>query len=254
MPTVASSGACMTNSARRSSLTRSVWLWVVRSSKNCCLMRNGRPASLTSASPAASISSRAPSNRWATWPGSAGAPMVATARSSGTRAAAVSTAAPPRLWPINRVGAAKRPRRASAAATRSSTLELKLVLANSPSLWPGPVKSKRRTAMSRSASSRAMRLAAKMSLPQVKQWANRAKARGGASGRSSRAASSSPKAPVNVSFSLRMVPSPSPSRRETVQSPRVMRYHISDSPEPMRDAHVQPRQPQNRDRRAGDRL
>ena len=63
---------------------------------------------------------------------------------------------------------------AAAAATRSPTLEEKVVLANSPSLEPSPVKSKRSTAMSSAVSASAMRLAACTSLPQVKQWANSA--------------------------------------------------------------------------------
>ena len=42
-------------------------------------------------------------------------------------------------------------------------LEVKLVLANSPSLEPSPVKSKRSTAIPLSASAWAIRLAAKMS-------------------------------------------------------------------------------------------
>jgi hypothetical protein len=65
-------------------------------------------------------------------------------------------------------------RRWSAAATRSSTFEEKCVLANSPSLAPSPVKSKRSTAMPWKVSRSAMRLAARLSLPQVKQWANSA--------------------------------------------------------------------------------
>ena len=65
-------------------------------------------------------------------------------------------------------------RRWSAAATRSATFEEKLVLANSPSLAPRPVKSKRSTAMPRPASASAMREAAKMSFEQVKQCAKTA--------------------------------------------------------------------------------
>ena len=48
------------------------------------------------------------------------------------------------------------------------------MLANSPSLVPRPVKSKRSTAMPDAVSRSAMRLAARTSLPQVKQWANSA--------------------------------------------------------------------------------
>jgi hypothetical protein len=99
---------------------------------------------------------------------------VTTARASGTSEAAASTAVPPRLWPI-RIAGARRVRRSSlAAATRSATLEENVVLANSPSLEPSPVKSKRSTAISSAVSPSAMRLAACTSLPQVKQWANNA--------------------------------------------------------------------------------
>jgi hypothetical protein len=52
-------------------------------------------------------------------------------------------------------------------------LELKLVLANSPSLIPKPVKSKRSTENPCSTNAALMREAAKISLPQVKQCANR---------------------------------------------------------------------------------
>ena len=71
-------------------------------------------------------------------------------------------------------GAACSARSQSAAATRSPTLELKLVLAKSPPLAPSPVKSKRRVAIPFEASAAAMREAAKMSFEQVKQCANRA--------------------------------------------------------------------------------
>ena len=47
-------------------------------------------------------------NRPATCAGSDGAAMVATARASGMRCAAASTAAPPRLWPIRIAGARER--------------------------------------------------------------------------------------------------------------------------------------------------
>ena len=60
-------------------------------------------------------------------------------------------------------------RKYSAAASRSEMLELKLVLAKSPSELPSPVKSKRNTAIPFAASVLLMRVAAAMSLPQVKQ-------------------------------------------------------------------------------------
>ena len=72
--------------------------------------------------------------------------MVATAVTLGIWVAAASTAAPPRLCPISSRGGRWVEPSAAAAATRSSTLEVKLVLAKSPSLEPRPVKSNRRTA------------------------------------------------------------------------------------------------------------
>src|ERR1700739_1911900 len=71
---------------------------------------------------------------------------------------------------------------------RSATFEEKLVLANSPSLAPRPVKSKRSTAMPRAVRPSAMRRAARTSLPQGKQWANSAKGRGVPRGRAARRA------------------------------------------------------------------
>ena len=140
-----------------------------RSSSSCFRMRNERPPIVTSASPAWAISSIAGRSRPATCAGSAGAFMVATATASGIRAAAASTAAPPRLWPTRSLGACLASRRKAAAATRSSTFDEKLLFANSPSLLPRPVKSKRSTAMPRSASVRLMRVAANPSLEHVKQ-------------------------------------------------------------------------------------
>src|SRR5215213_731442 len=133
-------------------------------------------------------------NKPVTCAGSAGAAMVATARASGTWLAAASTAAPPRLCPIRIAGARNIVRKWFAAATRSATLEEKLVLANSPWLAPRPVKSKRSTAMPRAVKPSAMRLAARLSLPQVKQCANNANATGRPAGRSSSADSCSPRA------------------------------------------------------------
>ena len=83
-------------------------------------------------------------------------------------------------------------------------LELKSVFAKSPSLPPSPVKSNRRTAMPRAARARLMREAAIESLPQVKQCANSAQARGYAWGRSRRAARLCPPDPGKVTCSLRM--------------------------------------------------
>src|SRR5215469_13120228 len=80
---------------------------------------------------------------------------------------------------------------------RSSTLDEKFVLANSPSDDPSPVKSKRSTPTPAAARLDAIRLAANMSLVQVKQWAKSANARGGPDGRSRRALSSLPALPLN---------------------------------------------------------
>ena len=79
-------------------------------------------------------------------------------------------------------------------------MDEKLVFANSPSLlaYPGEVEPQHGNAASgRDAS--AIREAAKMSLPQVKQWANSAKACGFA-GKSRRAARLPPVAPGNSTF------------------------------------------------------
>src|SRR5215212_4523355 len=119
--------------------------------------------------------------------------MVATARASGIWLAAASTAAPPRLCPIRIAGARNIVRKWCAAATRSAMLEEKFVLANSPPLAPSPVKSKRSTAMPRAVRPSAMRLASRLSLPQVKQCANSANATGCPAGRSSSAESFSPR-------------------------------------------------------------
>jgi hypothetical protein len=98
------------------------------------------------------------------------------------------------------------PRAASAPAAhnRSSTFDVKEVFWNSPPECPSPVKSKRRTAMPSAVSRCAIRRAAAMSLPQVKQWAKSAVARCGPSGRSSRAARSCPECPAKVKRSVGM--------------------------------------------------
>src|SRR5215475_3226891 len=83
--------------------------------------------------------------------------------------------------------------------------EEKCVLANSPSLMPRPVKSKRSTPIPDIASRSEMRLAARLSLPQVKQCANNAKATGLPSGRSIKAASFSPFELVNSVLSVRTI-------------------------------------------------
>ncbi len=72
--------------------------------------------------------------------------MVHTAAAAATRLAMARTAAPPWEWPMRMRGASSSPSMYSAAA-KSAMLDEKLVLANSPSLAPRPVKSKRRTAM-----------------------------------------------------------------------------------------------------------
>ncbi len=72
------------------------------------------------------------------------------------------------------------------------------MFSNSPSECPSPVKSKRSTPMPRLASAREIREAAAMSFEHVKQCAKSAVARRRPIGRSKRAASSSPVAPVKV--------------------------------------------------------
>ncbi len=135
--------------------------------------------------------------------------MVTTPTLSAICEAAASTAAPPRECPISKAGARCSARSQAAARTRSATLDEKLVEAKSPPLPPSPVKSKRRVAMPRAASARLIFTAAGVSLLQVKQWANSAKARGAKlpSGSSSRALSFAPSAPSNSILRLSMRPS-----------------------------------------------
>ena len=200
IPTVWSRGACSTSSALRRLPIASCSFVSEMSSTKPRLMTKGRPPSVTSDWPVSRIASTEAPRACSTCEGSAGAPMVTTARLSGIREAAASTAAPPSEWPISMAGGAiSRPRHA-AAATRSSTLEEKFVLANSPCEWPSPVKSKRSTAIPRSASVAAMARAAAMSLEQVKQCANSAVARGLPRGMSRRAASIAPLWPGNSIF------------------------------------------------------
>ncbi len=118
--------------------------------------------------------------------GCAGAPIVAIARTDLILALAISTAAPPRLWPINSEGAENRCSNAAAASSKSSTLDEKSELAKSPSLFPSPVKSNRKTATPRSASPRATCVAAFAFFEQVKQWAKIANAEGMPAGNSIR--------------------------------------------------------------------
>src|SRR5262249_12074845 len=86
--------------------------------------------------------------------------------------------------------------------TRWSTFEEKWVFAKSPSLPPSPVKSKRSTAMPRSASAALIVAAALLSLEQVKQCAKSAYAAGAAAGASRRAASAVPNAPGKLTGRL----------------------------------------------------
>src|SRR5262249_19132991 len=103
-----------------------------------------------------------------------------------------------------------------------STLDEKLLFANSPSLLPRPVKSKRSTAMPRSASVRLMRAAAKPSLEHVKQCAKRAYARGVPAGRSRRAASRPPCDPGNLIFSTT-----ASCISYRISSARIVRIHVA---------------------------
>ena len=192
----------MTSNAASRSRMRAACGWSAMSSRKLRRTQKSRPPSDTVASPSRWIVPWASRSRCATCEGLAGAPIVATARTSGTRWRAARTAAPPREWPMSRLGAAYCVRRKSAAATRSCTFELKPVLPKSPPDWPRPVKSKRRTAMPWSVSARAVREAARPSLLQVKQWAKIAYARGAVpAGSSRRAARTAPSPPGKVTLS-----------------------------------------------------
>jgi hypothetical protein len=197
MSTRSSTGECSTSSAAPSRLTAVSSRWAEMSRRKSRRRRKGRPARVTSASPSRSMRRCSSAEMSpAAWAGSEGAAIVATANTSGIWEAAASTAAPPRLWPTRSDGASWRSRSMAAAATRSATLEVNVVLANSPSLEPSPVKSNRSTAKPAPTSPALILDAAAMSLPQVKQWAKRAKARGRRSGKSRRPASWSPPEPV----------------------------------------------------------
>src|SRR6185437_9751394 len=171
--------------------------------------------------------------------------MLTTARASGILCEAASTALPPRLCPIRIAGARWFLRKWSAAATRSSTLEEKCVLANSPSLAPSPVKSKRSTPIPHIASRSEIRLAARLSLPQVKQCANSAKANGLPSGRSISAANFWPLAlenssrPVRIASLRLLVPLRNMSAPHTPNDPPDCQY---------RDRHEQCRRERDVDR------
>ena len=174
---------------------------------NARLMRKFRPARETVASPRASSSGVASASRRFRWAGSLGAARVTTPRHSGILGAAVSTAAPPRLCPTSSAGARPCSRRNAAAATRSSTLELKVVSANFPADCPSPVKSKRRLPIPSAASAALSSRAARRSLEQVKQWANNAQPRARPRGGCSLPARVAPLAPVNSIRSTLMRPS-----------------------------------------------
>ena len=202
MPTISSRGACSTRRAAPRRGKASASDASAMSSRNCLRISKGRPPRSTSADPFAWISSSFAPKLCVTCEGSIGAAMVTTARSEAICGAAFSAAAPPSEWPIRSCGGMPCVSIQATAARRSPTFEVKFVLANSPAECPRPVKSKRSTAMPRAASRPAMRRAAAMSLEQVKQWTRIAAARTGPSGLSSRAASSSPRAPAKVIFSL----------------------------------------------------
>ena len=176
MPTSLSTGECRTRSAPSNARSCSSTFWEQTSSMNCWRTVNDRPASSTVAAPRRAISSTDSANTPVTCDAAAGAPIVAIAHTSAMCDAAAITAAPPSEWPMSNCGAACWSRSHAAAATRSSTLELKLVFANSPSLAPRPVKSKRRTPKPASVSWVAIHVAARRSLLHVKQCANRANA------------------------------------------------------------------------------
>ena len=99
-----------------------------RSSRNCFLILKVLPARLTFASPRRSIISFESPRANDTWPGSAGAAIVTTARDEGIFDAAWSTAAPPREWPI----APMRSGSTSGMARSTSTLLLPIILIGLP--------------------------------------------------------------------------------------------------------------------------
>ena len=112
-------------------------------------MRKLRPAEHHLASPLRlDLGPRRREAAASTCAGSAGAAIVATATRLGNRAgrrqhrSAAQAVADQQLRRLRARHAAS-----AAAATRSPTLDEKLVFANSPSLAPSPVKSKRSTAM-----------------------------------------------------------------------------------------------------------
>ena len=118
MPTVLSIGECITNSGFFIVATRSTTRCSLRSSRNCCVIVNGRPARRTHASPRSRISSDESSKRPLTWSASAGAPIVTTARTSAASPAIDRTAAPPSEWPTRICGAACSARNQSIAAAQ----------------------------------------------------------------------------------------------------------------------------------------
>ncbi len=148
--------------------------WTPRiSSRKARFMVKGRPPSCTSAEPLMLMSSTCCAKLCVTFSGSQGAPMVTTALTLAMCLAPLSTAAPPNEWPISTSGAKPMRVRCSLASTKSCTLDVKWVFANSPSECPKPVKSKRSTANPSALKRCAMRLAAGMSFEQVKQCANK---------------------------------------------------------------------------------
>ena len=167
-------------------------------------MVNGRPPRRTSAEPYSTISACFSVKCSMTFAGSKGAPIVTMAFADLIWSATAKTAAPPRLWPIRRLGGKPRSVMAWVAARKSNILVEKLVFENSPPECPRPVKSKRNTAMPCAASLWAIRFAAGISFEQVKQCANKALARCGPSGKSNRAASWWPSWFANVNFSTTM--------------------------------------------------
>ncbi len=195
MSTVSSRGACITSSAMLQMRDDAVELRALRCPRTkLSVMVTGRPAERRPrpCHPRSILSSASPKIM-----GDVAQDQKARRcrRLPGRRDVGRGLAASPRRRANGRSGASAPCRAtpaASAAARRSSTLEVKVVLANSPCEWPRPVKSKRSTAMPMAASRAEMRRAGGMSLEQVKQWAKRAVARCGPSGMSRRADSRSP--------------------------------------------------------------
>ncbi len=198
MPTTSSRGACMSSTAPWNIARLSRGGWAASSSRKAREISKLRPAIRTTPAPSRRTAARSPSRTCCTWAGSAGAPMVATARTDAIAGAALRTAAPPREWPTRRAGGATTVARCSAAVLMSATSAAKPPDASAPSLAPIPAKSKDRTAKPSDTRAAVSWRSARRSFEHVKQWAKTALARTGPRGTSSRAASDVPREEVRA--------------------------------------------------------